>query len=171
MAIVCVILAILAAIAVPNLMEAGIRKKSTSADSRNMATAIEAYFVDNNAYPPMRMLRDFAPAAQALRKAGGWELTAVETGGSASCGLTTPVAYLAELPRDPFSPGGKLPFSYHTDGPGWIIVSPGPDGVYELDPLRDYDSRTTQPSELLLQKSYDPTNGANSRGDVWRIKS
>jgi type II secretory pathway pseudopilin PulG len=170
LAIVCAIIAILAAIAVPNFMEASVRKKWNPVDSRNLATAIEAYFVDNNTYPPMRLLRDLAPDPKPLRDAGGWELTTVEAGRARVGGLTTPVAYIAELPKDPFSPGGKLPFAYYTDGPGWIIVSPGPDDVYELDPPHDYDRHTTQPSQILLRKAYDPTNGTDSHGDVWRIK-
>src|SRR5437763_4530938 len=51
--IVVAIIAILAAIAVPNFLEAQTRSKVSRvrADQRSMATAIEAYYVDNNHYP------------------------------------------------------------------------------------------------------------------------
>jgi prepilin-type N-terminal cleavage/methylation domain-containing protein len=51
--IVVAIIAILAAIAVPNFLEAQIRSKVSRAksDLRTYATALEAYRVDNNAYP------------------------------------------------------------------------------------------------------------------------
>ena len=51
--IVVAIIAILAAIAVPNFLEAQTRAKVTraKADMRSAATAIEAYFVDHNKYP------------------------------------------------------------------------------------------------------------------------
>jgi prepilin-type N-terminal cleavage/methylation domain-containing protein len=51
--IVVAIIAILAAIAVPNFLEAQVRSKVSRAksDQRSLATAIEAYFVDNNLYP------------------------------------------------------------------------------------------------------------------------
>jgi len=51
--IVIAIIAILALIAIPNFLEAQIRAKvsKATADLRSMATGIEAYFVDNNAYP------------------------------------------------------------------------------------------------------------------------
>lgn len=52
--IVVAIIAILAAIAVPNFLEAQARSKVArcKADMRSNATALEAYYVDNNSYPP-----------------------------------------------------------------------------------------------------------------------
>ncbi len=51
--IVVAIIAILAAIAVPNFLEAQVRAKVSRAksDQRSLATSIEAYYVDWNAYP------------------------------------------------------------------------------------------------------------------------
>ena len=51
--IVVAIIAILAAIAVPNFLEAQVRAKvsRTKNDMRTYATALESYRVDNNAYP------------------------------------------------------------------------------------------------------------------------
>jgi type II secretion system protein G len=51
--IVVAIIAILAAIAVPNFLEAQTRSKVSraQADMRSLATAIESYRVDNNSYP------------------------------------------------------------------------------------------------------------------------
>jgi prepilin-type N-terminal cleavage/methylation domain-containing protein len=52
--IVVAIIAILAAIAVPNFLEAQVRAKVSraKADIRSVATAFESYAVDNNYYPP-----------------------------------------------------------------------------------------------------------------------
>ena len=52
--IVVAIIAILAAIAVPNFLEAQTRSKVSraKADMRSLATALEAYAVDYNNYPP-----------------------------------------------------------------------------------------------------------------------
>ena len=51
--IVIAIIGILAAIAIPNLLNAVQRgkQKRTMSDMRALATAIEAYAVDNNVYP------------------------------------------------------------------------------------------------------------------------
>jgi len=51
--IVIAIIGILAAIAIPNLLNAVQRgkQKRTMSDIRTMATAVEAYAVDNNIYP------------------------------------------------------------------------------------------------------------------------
>jgi len=51
--IVVAIIAILAAIAVPNFLEAQTRSKvsRTASDMRSVAVAVEAYRVDNNDYP------------------------------------------------------------------------------------------------------------------------
>jgi general secretion pathway protein G len=52
--IVIAIIGILAAIAIPNLLNAVQRgkQKRTMSDMRALATAVEAYAVDNNVYPP-----------------------------------------------------------------------------------------------------------------------
>jgi type II secretion system protein G len=52
--IVIAIIGILAAIAIPNLLNAVQRgkQKRTMSDMRALATAVEAYAVDNNTYPP-----------------------------------------------------------------------------------------------------------------------
>ena len=53
--IVVAIIAILAAIAVPNFLEAQVRSKvsRTRSDVRTIATGLESYAVDNNHYPYM----------------------------------------------------------------------------------------------------------------------
>lgn len=96
--IVVAIIAILAAIAVPNFLEAQTRSKVSrvKADMRSIATALEAYQVDNNRYAP--------------NDAGG--LNSQFRMNKVVC-LTTPVAYMTSLPRDPFvvdkaSPGANL---------------------------------------------------------------
>ena len=55
--IVVAIIAILAAVAVPNFMEAQVRAKVTrvKADLRAVKTAIETYRMDHNAYPILRL--------------------------------------------------------------------------------------------------------------------
>jgi len=52
--IVVAIIAILAAIAVPNFLEAQVRAKVSRVknDARAVATAMDTYYVDNNSYPP-----------------------------------------------------------------------------------------------------------------------
>ena len=54
--IVVAIIAILAAIAVPNFLEAMVRSKISrvKSDMRTIGLTIEAYIVDNNSYPVMK---------------------------------------------------------------------------------------------------------------------
>ena len=58
--IVVAIIAILAAIAVPNFLEAQTRAKVSRAktDLRTITTALESYLVDNNKYPPTPVVQD-----------------------------------------------------------------------------------------------------------------
>jgi type II secretory pathway pseudopilin PulG len=51
--IVVAIIAILAAIAVPNFLEAQVRSKVSrvKSDMRSIDTALQAYYIDNNRYP------------------------------------------------------------------------------------------------------------------------
>ncbi|MBX7246976.1 MAG: type II secretion system protein GspG, partial [Candidatus Sumerlaeaceae bacterium] len=107
--IVVAIIAILAAIAVPNFLEAQTRSKvsRTQSDLRSLATALEAYRVDNNGYPTVGTpafpspLDALTPFAFRLKP------------------LTTPLSYISSLPNDPFArqnqPNGNgLPFTDQT---------------------------------------------------------
>ncbi len=85
--IVVAIIAILAAIAVPNFIEAQVRAKVSraAADMRSLATGIEAYRIDWNRYPP---------------NDGRFYVTPVQ--------LTTPTSYLTSWPLDPFAQGRNV---------------------------------------------------------------
>jgi len=152
-------------------------------DHRSLATALESYYVDHNSYPTMRPFKSFPGYdMEKIRNAGGIVMSSIEVGRGELAGLTTPVAYVSGLFPDPYAPERGLPFAYWVpeDGKGWILLSPGPDGVYSLAPAQletVYDTSVGQPSALLLAGSgprgaftYDPTNGIESRGDVWRVK-
>jgi type II secretion system protein G len=185
--IVVAIIAILAAIAVPNFLEAQIRAKVSraKADMRTMATALEQYHVDNNGYPDIftRLLV-----------------------------ITTPIQYISTVPRDIFRAQqqtgshrwqqrwyryGAMPL----DKPSrWAMASVGPDtdiDTYSSDnPGGGADSEDTdnfEPdnnamrfypgySQALFSDDgaavndttfkyvqYDPTNGTISNGDVFRL--
>lgn len=110
--IVVAIIAILAAIAVPNFLEAQTRSKVSrvASDMRTIATAVEAYAVDNNTYP----YSESVGGALFMVPEGYPRLNAVERPG----GLTTPIAYMTDVPQDafkhPLDSGSGLTF---TEGP------------------------------------------------------
>jgi type II secretory pathway pseudopilin PulG len=180
---VIVIVLAIAAIVIPTILEGSRLPPHSRAlsDMRSLATALEAYMVDTNTYPAMHPLRNYAgtkgsKSEKALRKAGGWDLYAIETGNALFGGLTTPVSYITSLPVDPFIRVSRkeragIPIAYfNSNNHGFVLYSPGYDGVYDIDPAEDYDPAVMNPLPSLLQKTWDPTNGTNSRGDVWRIK-
>ncbi len=95
--IVVAIIGILAAIAVPNFLNAMMRSKIAKAESemRSIVTALESYRVDNNIYPPWINAdgnnRNPLPARLVP--------------------LTTPIAYMSSVPQDPFiygPPGTRM---------------------------------------------------------------
>jgi len=95
--IVVAIIAILAAIAVPNFLEAQTRSKvaRVKADMRSLATGIEEYSVDYNVPPPcsqtyVNKFHVYADCSRGLRN-----LIAMSK-------LTTPIAYMTSIPKDPF---------------------------------------------------------------------
>ena len=92
--IVVAIIAILAAIAVPNFLEAQTRSKVSRviADMNTVRTGLEAYSVDYNTYPPNVVGR-----ANVMTMAMGKVPFVPYT-------LTTPVAYIARVPLDHFKP-------------------------------------------------------------------
>ena len=85
--IVVAIIAILAAIAIPNFLEAQTRSKvsRTKSDMRTMNIGLESFRVDHNFYPPVNY--DYMDFMHRLIP------------------LTTPVAYLTALPEDVFALG------------------------------------------------------------------
>jgi len=87
--IVVAIIAILAAIAIPNFLQAQTRAKISRAqsDMRAIATGIESYYVDHNAYPETR-----AGFAELITPSSVYGLFR----------LTTPTAYITNIPDSPF---------------------------------------------------------------------
>ena len=179
--IVVAIIAILAAIAVPNFLEAQIRSKVSriKADMRSIATAIESYAVDNNRVPRM-VHTDFYPD-----DANHLPAPYTEAYGILWWGLTTPVAYITRVDFiDPFQntdtanrlderrftyqdikkykeEWGETPFW----GPAqeyyghWRLGSVGPDKQF----AHGFSSSA--------QLAYDPTNGTISLGNICRSQN
>ena len=121
--IVVAIIAILAAIAVPNFLEAQIRSKVSrvKSDMRALATAQESYYVDWNSYT----WRNGKFANPEQNDYSGFKL------------LTTPVAYITTIPGDPFgesrTKGGEKREAYFEKPSlftGWVAV------VQEIDAYR-----------------------------------
>lgn len=154
------IISILAAIAVPNFLEAQTRSKVSRvrSDLRTIATGLEAYASDNRAYPPVPIalpprFRRFIP-------------------------LTTPVSYLTTIPKDPFKsedPGGHGPgrwglYAYGAmpleNASRWILASDGPDRRLNCNRMDiGFYPGSDSDTEYLI---YDPTNGTISAGDILR---
>jgi len=135
------IIAILAAIAVPNLLEAQTRSKvaRAKADMSSLVTALESYAVDENTYP---------------LNAGGLGLS------GALYNLTQPRAYISNLPKDIFQPASL--YFYMAGG---TVTSLGDEkfGRYALASAGpDLDIETTLTSTVV----YDATNGTVSNGDI-----
>jgi prepilin-type N-terminal cleavage/methylation domain-containing protein len=177
--IVVAIIAILAAIAVPNFLEAQVRAKVArcKSDIRSMATALEAYRVDWDAYPPYGRI-DPGGALQYPARVNNMNDRMCFVGPP----ITTPVAYVTGFFPDPFAthflppPEMKwieyLNLEQHVGNFGsapppfapqlipawglWRMVAAGPDGDRGLD--------------IKLNIVYDPTNGTVSNGDIVRCQ-
>lgn len=144
--IVVAIIAILAAIAVPNFVEAQMRSKVTRVKSelRTLRTALETYCIDTSKYPfengPDTAMYNMGKTV-GLRR------------------LTTPVAYVSNIPYDVFTPKYyPKTYEYTYFRPiyaptytgfqhAWILVSFGPDLIWD-------------------GAEYDPTNGTMSAGNI-----
>lgn len=165
--IVVAIIAILAAIAVPNFLEAQTRAKSSRVknDLRTYALGLESYFVDNNRYPGDQ---DNNP------------LNANERGLFA---LTSPVSYLTSLPRDPFSDDVHDGDPNKSDVAAFYVMDSGSDNnpvssiraaayaLISLGPDRK-DGISGSHEEFPAAgnySQYDPSNGTVSPGDILRF--
>jgi prepilin-type N-terminal cleavage/methylation domain-containing protein len=149
--IVVAIIAILAAIAVPNFLEAQIRSKVSRAqtDMRSLGMAIEAYMVDVNQYVASAS-HAHAPTVNSMlptgtgKNAQGRLTFAVRTPQRILMTLTTPTSYITSYPPDPFADTKGAAFGYaNALESGWIMWSYGPDtdeATYgQLDPAGQTD--------------------------------
>jgi type II secretion system protein G len=104
--IVVAIIAILAAIAVPNFLEAQTRSKISRAraDMRTVATALETYYVDTNHYP--WTINDFNLDVDGYGNPRFSDTLTLPNS------ITSPVSYLTSLPADVFKIGKNI------NGPG-----------------------------------------------------
>jgi type II secretion system protein G len=161
--IVIAIILILIAIALPNFLEAQIRARVTKAkgEIRSLAIAMDSYFLDFKAYPA-ETEGDFGRPRGAFGHS--W--------------LTSPIAYIASVPEDPFggtSQNGELR-TYESGGiergifpcPGcletWVIYSSGPNETSE-PALRSGAPHYSTPSHNRVQ-TYSSTNGTRSEGVI-----
>jgi len=98
--------------------------------------------------------------------------------------LTSPIAYISEIPKDPFNREGNRHYRYgisHHDS-YWILAGNGPDGDEDLDVDRfclesglliahnSSDTIYYGYDKPLTEYMYDPTNGTKSNGDIIRIR-
>ncbi len=170
--IVVAVITILAAIALPNFLEAQVRSKVSRAqsDMRSLATALDAYRVDNNRYRKA-FLTEALP--QRLKH------------------LTSPIAYITSIPKDPFWKEDTSTF--HGSSPLYVYASgnlyAGGAAVFDTveavgslyslasrGPDQDLDGGgycVAHPialrSGLSIRTTYDPTNGTISSGDIYRL--
>ena len=116
--IVIAIIGILAAIAIPNLLNAVQRgkQKRTMSDMRALATAVEAYAVDNNTYPA------------ATCQAGVFATAPTEVTVNSSSFTALSPTYIAQPPKQD---GWSKFYAYATDAPfnHYRIRSFGRDGT------------------------------------------
>jgi type II secretion system protein G len=174
--IVVAIIAILAAIAVPNFLEAQTRAKvsRSKADMAAIATGLETYMVDHAKYPAYGNGRDFKPSIF-----GEAVIFVPER-------LTTPLAYLNALPPDimsasrPGLPGtGPTTYVYHHDYKVVYLDKAQPPGHVQVHYRSLYGSNRAVQWELWSYGpdlkdnhgivEYDPSNGTLSPGDMMRF--
>lgn len=189
--IVVAIISILAAIAVPNFLEAQTRSKVSrvQSDMRTLSVAVEAYCVDHNQYPyrhygsnnPEENSDHFVPdLATRLENLSR---------------LTTPIAYISSLPKDVFEKNVPPPLNIidyydsvqtyrainflrppnatRKSTSAYMLVSVGPDGYLGLLSSGAPGGYPPQPREYRYTffDVYDPTNGTISAGNLYRLQN
>lgn len=170
--IVVAIIGILAAIAVPNFLNAQMRARvaRVEADFKSLETALEMYRLDNNAYPNDHDLDAYA---------NGHE--------HGLFSLTSPIAYMSSVPPNPFvnkdlattfnfgsgnayAANGRADYEMGSGSDNaeqyrkhaWSLMSHGPDSDDDIGPHDSF------PFGVRI-KPYDSTNGLLSNGDLYRV--
>jgi len=196
--IVVAIIAILAAIAVPNFLEAQTRAKvsRTKADMRSLVTAVETYKIDTNSYPTCTgngYLDIWRPYAGGKKAADPKALYTI------GFELTTPIAYITTINGliDPFR---KSRIQYYESNPtlsgrqyyGYInndmISKQSPDNQALKDKIgihgayvlasggpdgyinNSYNGKEDYKEYAVFPfgRNYDASNGTVSVGDIYR---
>jgi len=172
--IVVAIIGILAAIAVPNFLNARMRAKvaRSQAEMKGLSEALDMYRLDNNMYPPTPSTAGELRYARLAR-------------------LTSPVAYISSVPLDPFRQGLDLKSNstFRVEESAYPLWDPeyanplrmagttfkmipdqnGRQGGYVLHgamPDTDYEAAEGNPLHF-----YDASNGLTSSGDWYRFGS
>lgn len=196
--IVVAIIAILAAIAVPNFLEAQVRSKVSRAksDMRSISLALETYRTDQSAYPvcytvlngmsgidnPNWIMMKMSGTGNVITYDGYWPTM-----------ITTPVSYLSSLPKDPFPTkmwGGvaTVPFPVNNGGVArnfyyWLWpkgrrvfsdLSPVNADIFYMIVSPGPDQQMDLGMEwatggMYANCIYDPSNGTISGGNITRF--
>ena len=212
--IVVAIIAILAAIAIPNFLEAQTRSKVSrvKSDQRSSSIALESFSIDHNWYPPDgfwlcgswgQVVGTGMPWVDAhctpwFTPDVAWDL--IHTQGKLnlwrfdSClFLTTPVAYMNSLPKDPFvekewwwagsfiylnmydrwqyeltQNGNAQPITLNGVQNGYSPVDGKKTFRWVLQSLGP-DNWANDHHSLPSFLQYDPSNGTISKGDIFRV--
>lgn len=179
--IVVAIIAILAAIAVPNFLEAQTRAKLSRvyADLKTISYGLDLYKLDNNKYPPSPWpepgyYTHIGHANPANRRSHLFRE------------ITSPVAYVNSIPRSPFhghdwiaNASGRYQGHARENDPGFVVrqwlhvsnrelVPNWQSKLYwlgDVGPNRQWDN--TPRGGGSLQNFYDPSNGTISMGNIY----
>lgn len=167
--VVVVIISLLAAIAVPNFLEAQTRAKvsRTTSDLRAAATCIETYAIDHSAYPeplltlstPVAYAAD-AYARDVFANPGGWFAL-----GYVQARTGSQPQFLSDFGVRNASDPQRGTMASH----GYFVFSNGPDLIDSALkwPEESFQDVTRAPG-ATLGYFYDPSNGTASRGDIMR---
>lgn len=173
--IVVAIIGILAAIAVPNFLNAQTRAKlaRVQADFKNIETALEMYQLDHNTYPEDGW-RGF------MRRPNGWVMLSTPISYISTGGLVdpfkAPFIEVADMDRQfgdalyEFGAGNHNPDSFN-DFPfnDWMMNSLGPDSGLGPQHADDSSLMANYPFSTNLL-TFDASNGLTSDGDIYRFK-
>ncbi|MEW6234988.1 MAG: prepilin-type N-terminal cleavage/methylation domain-containing protein [Candidatus Omnitrophota bacterium] len=166
--IVVAIIGVLAAIAVPNFLNAQLRAKITRAysDMEAIAKCLDMYNLDRNSFPTSNYVERYP--TRPFRR------------------LTTPIAYLSSFPQDPFRQGSSVQTHnlYTTSGPDYTYYMCDDTDAYDgpntiNKPTRRADYKTSfdwfmispGPSPGDKWIFYDISNGLSSQGYVYHSNS
>ena len=142
------------------------RPAQAESEMRNIATALETYYIDNNAYP---LAMDEDGKLVPIEYIDGGEVSS----GYVSWLLTTPVGHLEEIPYDIFNKEKKK-YRYATNGVSCCIlasngVNENPDMDISKYAGEAYCDLSIAYDKYMRDYTYNPTNGTTSSGDIWRV--
>jgi hypothetical protein len=132
------------------------KRSKVKEDFAALRDRLEDYHRLEGCYPSMAPFSEIAGGNKELAALDGGRLRGIDP-------------TLIDIPlNDAFARTHPWPYVYFAEGDAWMLLSTGPDCDYDIDLNEALAKFSSSDRSATIARTYDPTNGMFSDGDIWR---